>query len=156
MITFAPMTPQQPLRRSPGRWRFDRGSERRLFPLPNVLRAVHAAGDRDPAVVPLRCPALPAARVAPEQRLMLAVLDDAFLTLARHGGAADRRGRSLAAEVDAWLAADDDDWPFSFVNVCHALRLDPSCVRARVERWRRETFGRAASSLSSVVAVFIV
>jgi len=74
---------------------------------------------------------------------MLAVLDDAFLTLARHGGAADRRGRSLTAEVDAWLAADDDDWPFSFVNVCHALRLDASSVRARVDRWRREAFGRA-------------
>src|SRR5437763_850270 len=51
--------------------------------------------------------------------------------------------RSLAAEVDAWLAADDDDWPFSFVNVCHALRLDASSVRARVDRWRREAFGRA-------------
>ena len=150
MINFTSMTPQQPIRPSRGRWRFDRGSGRRLFPLSDTLRAVQAAGDRNPGVVPLRCPVLSAASVAPEQRLMLAVLDDAFLTLARHGGAADRRGRSLTAEVDAWLAADDDDWPFSFVNVCHALRLDASSVRARVDRWRREAFGRATSPPSCV------
>ncbi|TMB40250.1 MAG: hypothetical protein E6J55_21785 [Deltaproteobacteria bacterium] len=79
---------------------------------------------------------------------MLAVLDDALLTLAQHVAASDRRTRRLAAEVDAWIAAEDFDWPFSFVNVCHALHLDASCVRSRVERWRREALGRASSPAS--------
>ena len=38
----------------------------------------------------------------------------------------DRRARRLTDEVDAWIAVDDLDWPFSFVNVCQALHLDVS------------------------------
>src|SRR5439155_21638427 len=78
MINFTSMTLQQPIRRSRDRRRFDRGSGRLLFPLSDTLRAVQAAGDRNPGVVPFRCPVLSAASVAPEQRLRLAVLVDAF------------------------------------------------------------------------------
>ena len=64
---------------------------------------------------------------------MLAVLNDALLTLARHCGAADYRAQKRVSEVDVWVASDDVEWPFAFVNVCDALHLDASRVRTLLE-----------------------
>ena len=79
----------------------------------------------------------PSAALPPEKRLMLAVLEGALLDLQRSAGARTPRARRLADEVDAWLAADDEGWPCSFLNVCQALGLEASAVRTRVARWRR-------------------
>ena len=68
---------------------------------------------------------------------MLAVLNDALLTLARHCSAADYRVQKRVYEVDVWVASEDVEWPFSFVNVCDALHLDASRVRSRLEDARR-------------------
>src|SRR5437870_6432583 len=78
----------------------------------------------------------PSAALPPEKRLMLAVLEGALLDLQRSAGARTPRARRLADEVDAWFAADDEGWPCSFLNVCQALGLDVSAVRARAARWR--------------------
>src|SRR5205823_6784470 len=58
----------------------------------------------------------PSAALPPEQRLMLAVLEAALLDLLRSAAIGTPRARRLLAEVDAWFAADGEDWPFSFVN----------------------------------------
>ena len=73
----------------------------------------------------------------PERRLMMAVLARALLDLQTHAGTGTRRARRHLAEVEAWFASDDDVWPCSFVNLCHALDLDASSVRSRLVRWRR-------------------
>jgi hypothetical protein len=78
----------------------------------------------------------PSAALSPEKQLMLAVLEAALLDLQRSAGARTLRARRLADEVDAWFAADDEGWPCSFLNVCHALGLDVSAVRTRAARWR--------------------
>src|SRR5437773_8051362 len=65
----------------------------------------------------------PSAALPPEKRLMLAVLEGALLDLQRSAGARTPRARRLRDEVDAWFAADGEDWPFSFVNLCYALGL---------------------------------
>jgi hypothetical protein len=70
----------------------------------------------------------------PEQRLMAAVLEDALRELVRPGGAWYGARARRRAEVQVWLESDDIAWPFSFVNVCEALDLDPGEVRCRV--WR--------------------
>jgi len=62
-----------------------------------------------------------------EKRLMLAVLADAVDILLK-GDARDARSRRLLVETAQWVRADDDG-PFSFVNVCEALGLNPSCLR---------------------------
>jgi len=139
MISFAPI----PGRRC--RW-IQRGLGHRLFPpSKTVPSSVPSDGIRTRSPVPLHCPLPVDGCLAPEKRLMVAVLDDALLTLARSRNASDRLARRLTAEVEEWIAADDPDWPFSFVNVCHALQLDPSCVRSRVARWRRETISPVTS-----------
>ena len=73
----------------------------------------------------------------PERRLMMAVLRKALLDLQTHAGTGTPRARRHLAEVEAWFASDDDVWPCSFVNVCHALDLDADAVRRRLVGWRR-------------------
>jgi len=69
-------------------------------------------------------------RRTPEQRLMGAVLEDALRELVRPGGTWDGARARRRAEVRTWLASDDVAWPFSFVNVCEALDLDPGELRS--------------------------
>ena len=75
--------------------------------------------------------------LAPERRLMMAVLARALLDLQTHAGTGTPRARRHLAEVEAWFASDDDVWPCSFVNVCHALDLDADAVRSRLVPRRR-------------------
>jgi hypothetical protein len=67
----------------------------------------------------------------PEARLMLAILEDALGILLKPA-AYQRRRRALRAETEQWLLSNDTAWPFSFLNVCHALALDPGWLRGRV------------------------
>jgi hypothetical protein len=60
-----------------------------------------------------------------EKALLLAVLEDAVRCL-------DHRSRSpgpLAREAEAWIRANDQRWPFSFVNVCAHLGIDADRLR---------------------------
>lgn len=68
--------------------------------------------------------------LSPEQRLMAAVLEDALAIRRRGPRATGRRARPLYAEVRRWFASDDVTWPFSFVNVCQGLGLEPTVVRS--------------------------
>jgi hypothetical protein len=73
----------------------------------------------------------------PERRLMMGVLARAFLDLQTHAGTGTPQARRHLAAVEGWFGSDDDVWPFSFVNLCHALDLDASSVRSHLVRWRR-------------------
>jgi hypothetical protein len=75
---------------------------------------------------------------SPERRLMSAVLEAALLDLERSANRNTPRMRRLADEVEAWFAADDEEWPCSFLRICHALGLDASAVRTRLTYWRIE------------------
>ena len=77
-----------------------------------------------------------AARLQPEKRLQLAVLEDAVLTFERSVGVDGARPQRLLAEVEAWVASDATDWPFAFVTICHTLNIDPDYVRAGLRRRR--------------------
>jgi len=91
----------------------------------------------DDSGVPWLAPLLPPQLLgrphrSPEQQLMAAVLEDAMRELLRPvqpwiGSAWRQR-----AELQAWFESDDLAWPFSFLNVCEALDLDPARLRRRV------------------------
>ena len=68
---------------------------------------------------------------------MMAVLARALRDLQTHAGTGTPRARRHLAEVEAWFASDDDVWPCSFVNLCHALDLDADTVRRCLVGWRR-------------------
>jgi len=82
--------------------------------------------------------------LCPEKRLMLAILEEAVGDYQRHlmatGRPADRQFRN----AESWFLSEDTRWPFSFVNVCHALGLDVGWLRAGLARWREGQHARAA------------
>jgi hypothetical protein len=76
----------------------------------------------------------------PEKRLMLAVLENAVSVLLRDAPVRDGRAGRHVAEAEEWVASDAVDWPFTFLNVCHALELDPGYIRGGLgRRARRRT-----------------
>jgi hypothetical protein len=70
--------------------------------------------------------------LSPERRLMLAVLEEAVLTLLKHCGNPGVRPQRLAKDAKRWFAACDSSWPFSFENICSALHFDPDYIRRGV------------------------
>ncbi len=68
-----------------------------------------------------------------ERRLMLAVLLDAIRTVAKPPASMGQvRSDRASLRERAWLQANDETQPFSFVSICHALGLDAGYVRRRV------------------------
>ena len=62
------------------------------------------------------------------RQLAAGVLKQAARDLRRFRSATSRRGRELYLDAHRWVA-DHCSWPFSFLNVCHALSLGPERVR---------------------------
>jgi hypothetical protein len=65
-----------------------------------------------------------------ERKLLFAVLEDAIRTYLRHrdAGPSGRNNEEFLEAVE-WLSVDDDSSPFTFINVCDALEIDPDCLR---------------------------
>jgi len=70
--------------------------------------------------------------------LMLAVLEDALGTYKAGLTSPTPAKRVEAFKVEAWVASDDVEWPFAFVNVCQTVGVSPEYVRTCLTRWRRE------------------
>jgi hypothetical protein len=77
------------------------------------------------------------ARLQPEKRLMLAVLEDVVDILVRYRGGCERK-QQLRREAEEWVDSDDRESPFAFLNLCDALGLEPDCVRRGLARFRDE------------------
>jgi len=71
----------------------------------------------------------------PEARLARAVLDDA-IDVVLEPMRLSRAARKLRKRTEEWLASDETTWPYSFLNICHALAVDPAWVRRRVHELR--------------------
>ena len=71
-----------------------------------------------------------------EKRLMLAVLEDAVGTFQKYVNARDRSALKLFTEVEDWFASDDQDWPYSFLNIGQALGLEVAYLRRGLARWK--------------------
>jgi len=77
-------------------------------------------------------------QLTPEQRLMMASLEDAVRDLRRFGGCANTRARGIYWETVAWFMSDECWWPHHFVNMCDHLGLEADAVRTalRDANWR--------------------
>ena len=69
-----------------------------------------------------------------ELALMRAVLEDAVCCFQKSQGS---KAASLAKDAEQWFFADDQRWPFSFVNICAALGLNAEYIRVGLRRWRQ-------------------
>jgi hypothetical protein len=78
----------------------------------------------------------------PEKKLMLAVLEDAVACFQKYGSVREGKGRILFSEAEEWILCEhNDDWLFSFDNICEALGLNPKYIREGLLRWRQRSVG---------------
>ena len=68
----------------------------------------------------------------PEQRLMIAVLQEAIDCIEKYRTARDSRGRRLFEEARHWLLSQETDWPYSFQRICETVDLDSKTVCRRL------------------------
>lgn len=66
----------------------------------------------------------------PEEKLLWAMVQEALLCLQKYRTIHTPSGKRLFAEARDWFLSDDKDWPFSFINICLYLGLEPDyCQR---------------------------
>jgi len=70
-----------------------------------------------------------------EVRLAMAVLVRAIEDLRGfRGGAESAEAQRLYIQAHRWVASDDREWPFSFVNIVEILNISLTRMRARLEK----------------------
>jgi hypothetical protein len=67
--------------------------------------------------------------LSPERRLMLAVLEEAVLTVLKYRHDHGAQGRRVLRDAEHWIEERDASWPFSFESICAALYLNADYVR---------------------------
>ena len=73
----------------------------------------------------------------PEKSLMLAVLLDAVECFQKYALLRDQYSNRLFRETEIWIFEENWEWPFSFVNICQALAIDPQYFRKGLLRWKQ-------------------
>ena len=71
-----------------------------------------------------------------EQRLLLAVLQEALGCWFRYRDASTIRGRRLFSEVATWFASRDKSWLYAFEHICEFLDFEPDSIRRGLRRWK--------------------
>jgi hypothetical protein len=64
-----------------------------------------------------------------EERLMLAVLQDAVECFQENVLSQQPWEKKLFQEAEDWILAKNSDWLFSFENICETLQLHPDYIR---------------------------
>jgi hypothetical protein len=82
----------------------------------------------------------------PEKRLMLAILLDAVECFQKYAPLDRRKPDRLFKATEEWIFEDDYKWPFSFLNICDAVGIDPRYLRNGLQQWNN-TQSRKGSSL---------
>jgi hypothetical protein len=65
----------------------------------------------------------------PEKSLCAAILEDAVQEYRKYSQADDANGKKQFREAEEWIMRGDNDWIFSFDNLCDFLGLDPEYIR---------------------------
>jgi len=84
----------------------------------------------------------------PEKRLMLAMLEDAVDSFQKNLFAKDMRRSRVFADAQEWIMDVDNDWVFSFENVCDTLGLNPAYVRQGLLRWMKSKLSKGPQNHS--------
>jgi len=81
-----------------------------------------------------------------EKRLMFAVLLDAIECFQKYGSLPGPHARRLFENAEDWIFQNNRDWPFSFINVCEALEIDPGYLRKGLLEWRQRSIRPPAAN----------
>ena len=118
---------------------FSSFTSRKLLGLPSLLRRENSQLFTV-AVLPEQFHNAPtqAYRDSGEAALMRAILNDAIGCFQKHSNAIGVRSRRLAKETEDWLFSDEEEWIFSFINICFVLGLDPTALRDKLHNSLRQ------------------
>ena len=77
----------------------------------------------------------------PEKMLMLAVLEDGVTCFQRNFSTQGEKEKRLLSEEEEWvLMEQNNDWLFSFDNICETLDLNPGYIREGLQRRMQHQF----------------
>jgi hypothetical protein len=76
-----------------------------------------------------------------EQRLMMAILEDAVDVYLKHAGAKQGAKRALFEDAEQWVDDADTTWIFSFESICAVLDIDPDAIRDGLHAHKRRARG---------------
>ncbi len=68
----------------------------------------------------------------PELTLMLAILEDAVACYRKTLKRPRQNPEILSRQAEFWIRLDDWDSPFSFNNICEALKMEPVATRESI------------------------
>jgi hypothetical protein len=71
-----------------------------------------------------------------EERLMLAVLQDAVDCFQMYVLPKTEREKKLFQEAEDWILEKNSEWFFSFENICETLQLHPDYIRQGLLCWK--------------------
>ena len=100
--------------------------------------AMEGLGLTPMAVLPCQFFSPPRYHYKGEMALMFAVLEDAVRCFTKQFIEKRLRTQCLAEEAEEWVFTDDERWPFSFVNICAALGIDPQYLRQQLAQLRQQ------------------
>lgn len=80
----------------------------------------------------------------PEQRLMLAVLEDAVWCFQNGLRSKDKKKKELSREAEEWLTQENSNWLFSFNEICDLLGFEAKYFRKRLLSWKKDALGARA------------
>lgn len=83
-----------------------------------------------------------------EQRLMIAVIEQAVDDYVKHVAATDRVRSSAFADAEQWIESTDRSWLYAFETICDYMGLDVEYVREGLRRWKARARGPVASTAS--------
>lgn len=72
------------------------------------------------------------------RRLLFGILQDALGAFFQYRGSHTRSGKRIFHETYAWFLSSEQQWLYSFENVCAHLNLDPEYLRAGLRRFLQE------------------
>ena len=74
--------------------------------------------------------------IQPEKRLMFAILLDAVECFQKYAILRGEYATRLFKNTEHWIFEDDHKWPFSFMNICEAVEMDPHYLRKGLSLWK--------------------
>ena len=77
----------------------------------------------------------------PEKHLMHAILEEAIKTFRLHVSTNSGPEHRRFLDAQLWIMTRNDDWLFSFENICEVLGLDPDFMRSGLVHLKEQQSG---------------
>lgn len=90
--------------------------------------------------------------LGPEEKLMLAVLEEGISCFQKYLFAQDKGERRLFREAQDWILEEGKEEPFSFENICEVLGIAPNYLRRGLLRWKQKQLARRRRAMACKTA----